>query len=99
MYILQNKLERKDLKMKGKISFGIVLVFVLNSCTASAISLEKFKERYDEVRKDGSFSSAADIAYAASTITLQKFKERYDEVRKDGSFSSAADIAYAAAGN
>jgi hypothetical protein len=53
--------------MKGKFGFGfgILLVFAVNSCTVSEISLEKFRERFNEIQRDGSFYSTAEATYAA----------------------------------
>jgi hypothetical protein len=78
--------------MKGKLLFslGFLLIFALDSCNASN-SLQRFVERYNEVKNDGSVNnSSAWGNYAASSVSLQRFTERYNEVKNDDSVNNSS---------
>ena len=91
--------------MKNKLIFilGFLFLFGVIVCAYGApITLERFRERYNEIRQDSQFGnlSTSLAVYAGSTVTLERFRERYNEIQRDSQFGNlSTSLAFYAAAN
>ena len=81
-----------------------LIVVLITACSGggriSAISLDEFKRRFNEIYNDGFLGNDAPRAsYAASNKSLEEFKRRYNEVYNDGFLGNDAPRAIYAASN
>jgi len=51
----------------------------------SGLDLSRFKEKYEEIKSDGSLPKDNWGIYAGSGQSLSRFKEKYEEIKSDGS--------------
>ena len=57
---------------------------MMDGFTGSTHSLQTFKNRMNEVEKDGTLPESLWARYVGSTHSLQTFKNRMNEVERDG---------------